>query len=211
MVAVAASASVSPEISKCAPAGKASKEAVVEQVKRSGPAKRRRTTRSKGDKHLQLEFFSIPAQQPGEAADELRRFISSHRVAAIDRQFVADGQNSYWAICVTFIQGNNKLERPKGKIDYREVLGEREFSVFAKLRTLRKKRAEEEGVPAYALFTNEQLAEMVREKVTSLSKMGEIDGIGQARIQKYGQAFIDILTLQRKVSSRNYRIRHDNF
>ena len=31
--------------------------------------------------------------------------------------------------------------------------------MFARLRALRKERADGEGVPAYALFTNEQLAE----------------------------------------------------
>ena len=39
--------------------------------------------------------------------------------------------------------------------------------MFAKLRALRKTLADREGVPAYALFTNEQLADMVRRRITT--------------------------------------------
>lgn len=145
---------------------------------------------------MQLAFFYVPAQHPGPAAVELRGFLAGHRVAAIDRQFVADGPNSFWAICVTHVDGAATSGRAKARIDYREVLDEKEFSVFAKLRTLRKKLADAEGVPAYALFTNEQLAEMVRRKVTNLEAMARIDGIGQARISKYGKAFLDILNAE---------------
>jgi hypothetical protein len=47
----------------------------------------------------------------------------------------------------------------RAKVDYRELLSAGDFVLFAKLRILRKGMAEREAVPAYALFTNEQLAE----------------------------------------------------
>ncbi|MBP9803395.1 MAG: HRDC domain-containing protein [Candidatus Accumulibacter sp.] len=49
--------------------------------------------------------------------------------------------------------------------------------------------AEQEGVPMYALFTNEQLAEMVTRRTTTIAALGEIDGVGKARIEKYGKYF----------------------
>ena len=49
--------------------------------------------------------------------------------------------------------------RNEGRIDYKEVLSAPEFERFARLRLLRKELAEKEGVPAYAIFTNEQLAQ----------------------------------------------------
>ena len=48
-------------------------------------------------------------------------------------------------------------------------------------------------MPAYALCTNEQLAEMVRRPVQSLDSLAGIDGVGQARVEKYGGAFLRIL------------------
>ena len=48
-------------------------------------------------------------------------------------------------------------------------------------------------MPAYAVFTNEQLATMVRRRVTTVADLGEIDGVGKSRIQKYAAPFLEIL------------------
>jgi superfamily II DNA helicase RecQ len=79
-------------------------------------------------------------------------------------------------------------------VDFKEVLSEAEFAVFARLRALRKQLAEAEGVPAYALFTNEQLAEMVQQRVSTATGLRQIAGVGEARVEKYGPAFLDLLT-----------------
>lgn len=79
------------------------------------------------------------------------------------------------------------------RIDYREVLTPDQFELFAKLRTLRQQIAKEEAVPVYVVFTNEQLAEIVRKGARSKSDLGRIDGVGDARIQKYGERFLSCL------------------
>jgi superfamily II DNA helicase RecQ len=68
--------------------------------------------------------------------------------------------------------------------------------VFAKLRSLRKALAEKDGVPAYALFTNEQLASMVQRRVKSLKGLEQVPGVGAARVKKYGAQFLEILATQ---------------
>ena len=83
------------------------------------------------------------------------------------------------------------------RVDYREILSESDFAVYAKLRSLRKSMAEKDGLPAYTLFTNEQLAAMVQQRVTSLRALEEIQGIGAARVKKYGAAFLEILQTMR--------------
>ena len=88
---------------------------------------------------------------------------------------------------------NRPLTGRRGKIDYREVLSEADFAVFAKLRALRKTLADAEGVPAYALFSNEQLAEMAQRRVRTASALREIAGVGEARLEKYGADFLSIL------------------
>ena len=143
---------------------------------------------------MEMEFFHIPAREPAAAEEELRRFLAGKRVATVDRQFVADGPNSFWAVCVVCVSGAALSKgRSRGRIDYREVLGEKEFAVFAKLRSLRKELADKEGVPAYALFTNEQLAAMVTGRVTSAAGMAGIDGVSDGKVGKYGKAFLEVL------------------
>ena len=78
-------------------------------------------------------------------------------------------------------------------MDYREVLPPQDFAVFVKLRDLRKELAQAESVPVYLIFTNEQLAQMVQGKVETKAALEKIEGIGEARLEKYGPRFLDCL------------------
>ncbi|MEI2808622.1 MAG: HRDC domain-containing protein [Albidovulum sp.] len=112
----------------------------------------------------------------------------------MDKQLVQDAGQSYWAFCTGYLD-NQDSPKPasKGKIDYREVLNEQDFAVFARLRTLRKELADGEGIPAYAVLTNEQLAERVQRRVQSATALREIAGAGEAHAEKYGDALLRLL------------------
>jgi len=141
-----------------------------------------------------MAFFAVPTLEPGDAAQDLNRFLGAHRVLAVDRHLVSQAQGAYWAISVSYLddQGDG-LPIRRGKVDYKEVLSETDFAVFARLRILRKEIAEREGVPPYALFTNEQLATMVTQRIRALEELGTISGVGPSRVEKYGAAFLAAL------------------
>ncbi|MGE3536063.1 MAG: HRDC domain-containing protein [Candidatus Tectimicrobiota bacterium] len=151
---------------------------------------------------MKLRFFAIPAAMPEGAQEDMDRFCATHRVIHLEKHLVDAGERSYWAVCISYLEpaqpqpGSGSLLTRRGKTDYRDVLDEQEFALFAQLRSLRKTLADQDSIPAYALFTNEQLAAMVRQRVTSKAAMGNIDGIGTARIEKYGEAFLQILRAQ---------------
>ena len=116
---------------------------------------------------------------------------------AIDRRFVDQGSNSFWAVCIDFIVGSPGRMgafNPKERIDYKEKLTPEQFRVFAQLRDLRKQLAQTEGVPVYAVFSNDQLARMVVDRATTKAALEKIDGIGEARVAKYGARFLELLT-----------------
>jgi superfamily II DNA helicase RecQ len=79
----------------------------------------------------------------------------------------------------------------KEKVDYRTVLDEATFEKFAKLREIRKRFAEAEAVPAYAVFTNEELAEIAKLPELTEQTIRTISGIGEKKVEKYGQKLID--------------------
>lgn len=54
--------------------------------------------------------------------------------------------------------------------------------------------AERDGVPPYAVFTNEQLAAIVQGRMTMATALKAIDGIGDARIDKYAAPVPAIMT-----------------
>lgn len=148
---------------------------------------------------MPFEFIQIPANGQGSAKEELNRLLRGGRIASVRKEFVPNGEDSFWAFCIEFLDGNlgtiDKGRSSSGpKIDYKEVLNEADFAVFARLRDLRKVISDKEAIPAYSIFTNEQLAAMVTGKVDSLAAMGTIPSVGAARIEKYGAAFLASLT-----------------
>jgi len=150
---------------------------------------------------VKYRFFQVPARDPGAEAEVLNRFLGQHRILSVERQLIADGQMSFWALAVAYVETDAAPGSPeeagrgrKAKVDYREILDQKDFATYAALRSLRKELAEREGVPAYALFTNEQLAAMVQGRVRTAAALGEIEGVGKARVEKYAADFLRVLT-----------------
>ncbi len=151
---------------------------------------------------MAFKFLTVPIQDTSGAAGELNGFLSSHRVLSVDRRWVEQGASSFWSFCIDYLDGassappgdrrNGPPQRGKG-VDYKEVLNPDDFRVFAGLRDLRKEIAQAEAVPVYTIFTNEQLAEMVKGRATTKTALEKIAGIGDARLEKYGARFLERL------------------
>jgi ATP-dependent DNA helicase RecQ len=62
------------------------------------------------------------------------------------------------------------------------------------LRALRRKLAEEHGVPPYVIFPDSTLLEMLRSKPDTLSDMAQVSGVGARKLERYGQAFLEVLS-----------------
>ncbi len=63
-------------------------------------------------------------------------------------------------------------------------------ALFDRLRTLRKRLASEAGVPPYVIFHDKTLALMAQMRPTSEAALLGISGVGQAKLERYGEAFI---------------------
>lgn len=146
---------------------------------------------------MQLKLFVLPIKNLAAPEAEMNAFLRSHRMLTVKKEFVADGENSFWTFCVEYLESAPGGSPPAGgklpKVDYKEVLKPEEFEVFSRLRDWRKGVAEAEGVPVYVVFTNEQLAEMVKQKAGTKAALKGIEGVGDARIEKYGAAVLERL------------------
>ncbi|WP_035672416.1 DNA helicase RecQ [Flavobacterium sp. 83] len=63
-------------------------------------------------------------------------------------------------------------------------------SLFDKLRKLRYEISKVESVPAYVIFSDSALRQMETERPMSEQELLAIDGVGKAKLEKYGDAFI---------------------
>ena len=65
--------------------------------------------------------------------------------------------------------------------------------LFDALRARRRELADEAGVPAYIVFGDKVLLEMVARRPVTPSQLLQVPGVGQAKLEKYGRAFLDVL------------------
>jgi superfamily II DNA helicase RecQ len=144
---------------------------------------------------MNYRVFQYPLPAPPELED-LNAFLRTQRVAAVT-QHLASTAGGTMLVFVVETVGTASASPAAGlqpRTDYREQLSTAEFSIFSRLRDERKKWAEAEGVPVYTVFTNAQLAEMVKRRIRSAAELGKIDGVGPARLEKYGARLLAVLS-----------------
>ena len=85
-------------------------------------------------------------------------------------------------------------------------------SLFEILRKLRSELAKDEAVPAYIIFSDAALRQMEIERPMSDQEFLAIDGVGKAKLEKYGDAFIKAIiefqktkTLKKKKEGTTYQ------
>lgn len=65
--------------------------------------------------------------------------------------------------------------------------------LFEYLRKIRKNLADEQGYPPYIVLSDKSLHELTKMKPTTLQAFGLISGIGEFKIKKYGDTFINAI------------------
>jgi ATP-dependent DNA helicase RecQ len=71
--------------------------------------------------------------------------------------------------------------------------GANDDPLWQALKAKRMELAREQGVPPYVIFHDSTLLEMLNRKPQSLTDMGLISGVGQSKLAKYGDDFLQVL------------------
>ena len=82
------------------------------------------------------------------------------------------------------------VEKRGGKKPASGVTEETE-DLFAALKALRFRLAQEEGVPAYIVFSNATLADMAAKAPRDMTAFLDVAGVGEVKAERYGRAFLD--------------------
>jgi len=143
---------------------------------------------------MQYAPFLLPLHSGSAEQDELNRFLRGRRIIQTRKELVTTDGASHWAILVEYLDGTEKSsgDQPiRNKVDYKEILNAADFSLYSKLREVRKKLADDNGLPVYAVCTNEQLAEIAKRRPQNLTECMQIEGIGQGKADKYVPALLE--------------------
>lgn len=91
--------------------------------------------------------------------------------------------------------GSAKKERTRGRRQGREaiVLDVDQKVVFERLRVLRTSIAREREVPPYVVFSDATLRALVKDSPTTRTEMLRVKGVGQAKLDSFGDVFLEAL------------------
>jgi ATP-dependent DNA helicase RecQ len=74
-----------------------------------------------------------------------------------------------------------------------ELKNDADIELFKKLKTLRLEFARAENMPPYIIFHDKTLTEMSIVRPKTLEQLGQITGVGQNKLNKYGEAFLEAI------------------
>ncbi len=80
------------------------------------------------------------------------------------------------------------------KVRQQNNVSSEDKSLWEALRDLRKSLAEEFNVAPYMIFHDATLMQMMEERPQTLQAMRFIHGVGESKLEKYGEAFIELIT-----------------
>jgi ATP-dependent DNA helicase RecQ len=107
------------------------------------------------------------------------------RLTTLAREVLFEGDK----VQLTTVQ-KNAIE----KTDAKEIKSKSATnSLFEKLRKLRYAISKQESVPAYVIFSDAALRKMETARPMSDTELIAIDGVGKAKLEKYGDAFINAI------------------
>ena len=144
---------------------------------------------------MQFKIFTIPIADDGTATEEMNKFLRSHKVLGVETHCNTSTQgDSGWHFCVKYLANAQPDEKPQivSKVDYKEVLDEKTFAVFSNLREIRKKIAEENAMPVYAIFTNEELAGVASLDEITADTIKKVKGIGDKKAERFGKRLAEL-------------------
>jgi len=69
-----------------------------------------------------------------------------------------------------------------------------DVALWEALRECRRELAEDQGVPPYVIFHDRSLQEMCITVPQSLAEFGEVNGVGERKLEKYGPTFLQVIS-----------------
>jgi ATP-dependent DNA helicase RecQ len=96
------------------------------------------------------------------------------------------------------VQVGESVKPARGRKAAKPILsGDGDDALFQALRALRKRLADEAGMPPYIIFNDASLRDMAQRQPTTLEEFSTIAGVGQAKLARYGDQFVELIRTTR--------------
>ena len=143
--------------------------------------------------HHRLSVFGIATDEDMALVKPVARALLARDALRADEY----GGLSFGPAARALLKGEDRLELVVPPKRQRRARRERvagpEDPLFEALRARRRDLAKEAGVPPYVVFHDSTLREMAELKPTSLHALSRISGVGEAKLERYGPAFVKVV------------------
>ncbi|MEM9031653.1 MAG: HRDC domain-containing protein, partial [Pseudomonadota bacterium] len=82
----------------------------------------------------------------------------------------------------------------KTRATAKALVAEEDAGLLAALKAKRRALAQAQNVPAYVVFSDRTLIEMAQRRPSDLDEMMDVPGVGAKKLEKYGTAFLSVVT-----------------
>ncbi len=151
--------------------------------------------------HARLSVYGIGAEHGAERWRSVIRQL-------IVRGYLRSDPDRYGALVLT--KSSRGLLRGEVEVQFREdpkrplrvarttgaaaaPLAEEDRELWDALRDCRQRLAGEHDVPPYVIFHDRTLREMIAQRPSNASELLEISGVGQTKLDRYGERFLEVL------------------
>ena len=136
-----------------------------------------------------VAHFDERIENCGTSCDACTGETIESRLATFDAHVVADFGDERMP------RGRSTSRTSRGSQSALDVdaLDADERELFDALKALRRTLADEARVPAYIVFGDRVLLEMVSRRPQTHGELLQVPGVGQAKLERYGDAFLELL------------------
>lgn len=136
----------------------------------------------------QLSTYGVLKHMNSKEVSNLIEFMISQELLAVEQGsfptiFVPDGGRDV-------LLGKRRVMRKGAVVTKRIATND---PLFEELRTVRKKLADEAGVPPFVIFSDRSLQDMVARKPKDEEAFLEVNGVGTNKLEKYGAHFLEAI------------------
>ncbi|MES9831997.1 MAG: DNA helicase RecQ [Candidatus Thiodiazotropha sp. DIVDIV] len=150
--------------------------------------------------HNQVSTYGIGAEFSAGEWRAIYRQLIAHGLLAVDLEghgglhLTEKSRPVLRGETKLFLRKLRKPEKRSGrKTSVDSVRIKANQNLWDSLRTLRKSLAEDQGVPAYMIFHDATLMEMMEKQPQTLLQLAQISGVGERKLEAYGEQFLSCL------------------
>lgn len=143
---------------------------------------------------MKIDIITVPFDVAmGEfKKDIIDKNINTRKILNYNAKMIKVGGKYFWSILVEYeeYEGMEKIQ----KLDKKNEFSEAQKALYQSLVNWRKEKSTTLGLPAYVLCNNAQISDIVRTKPTTKTELLAINGIGEKKVNEYGDDIIKIIT-----------------